>query len=112
MGEAKRRGSKGQRVQTARAAIEAVRPEFIECGRCHTHVTQLEPMNTRAESGLTAVFAGICPSCSYQVWAFSGDPQAVKNAMLAMQQLANDDHGIASPNMEIETFLGTAERRR
>ena len=111
MGEAKKRGTKEQRAQAAHAAIEALRPEFVECGKCHAHVTQLEAMDTCGETGLTAVFAGICPNCSHQVWAFTGDPHAVQNAMLLMQQLAEREHGLA-PGMELETFVGTAARKR
>lgn len=95
-------------MQAARAALEALRPEFVECGKCHSHVTQLEAMETRGETGLTAVFAGICPNCSHQVWAFAGDPDAVQKAMVLMQQLASREHGLA-PGMELETFVGTAE---
>ena len=42
-------------------------------------------MDTRNMKGIRAAFGGICPSCGETVLAFSGDQDAVADAMIAWQ---------------------------
>lgn len=85
MGQAKQRGTKEQRVAQAQAKIEALRPEHLVCGSCKTAFTDFGAMDTRNMKGIHAGFGGICPSCGETVLAFSGEQEAVANAMLAWQ---------------------------
>lgn len=85
MGQAKQRGSKDQRVAQAKAKIDALRPEKLVCGACKTSFTDFESISTRHMPGIHAAFGGICPSCEETVLAFSGEKDAVANAMIAWQ---------------------------
>ncbi|WP_321810340.1 MULTISPECIES: hypothetical protein [unclassified Burkholderia] len=85
MGQAKQRGTKEQRIAQAQAKIEALRPEKLVCGACKTAFTDLDAMDTRNMTGIRAAFGGICPSCGETVFAFSGNQDAVADAMIAWQ---------------------------
>lgn len=85
MGQAKQRGTKEQRIAQAQAKVEALRPEKLVCGACKTAFTEFEAMDTRNMTGIRAAFGGICPSCGETVLAFSGDQEAVADAMIAWQ---------------------------
>jgi hypothetical protein len=85
MGQAKQRGTQAQRVAAAKARIDALRPEKLVCGACKTAFTEFDAMDTRNLRGIHAAFGGICPSCGETVLAFSGEKEAVANAMLAWQ---------------------------
>jgi hypothetical protein len=85
MGQAKQRGSKDERVAQAKAKIDALRPEKPVCGSCKTSFTNFESIGTRNMPGIHAAFGGVCPSCGETVLAFSGEKQAVANAMIAWQ---------------------------
>jgi hypothetical protein len=50
-------------------------------------------------TGIHAAFGGICPSCGETVLAFSGEKEAVANAMIAWQDA-----------MESESKLGRQSR--
>lgn len=85
MGQAKQRGTKEQRIAQAQAKIGALRPEKLVCGACKTAFTDFDAMDTRNMTGIRAAFGGICPSCGETVLAFSGDQDAVADAMIAWQ---------------------------
>ncbi|KUZ02888.1 hypothetical protein WS50_18970 [Burkholderia territorii] len=85
MGQAKLRGTKEQRIAQAQAKIGALRPEKLVCGACKTAFTDFDAMDTRNMTGIRAAFGGICPSCGETVLAFSGEQDAVANAMIAWQ---------------------------
>ncbi|WP_407973315.1 hypothetical protein ACJ51O_36280 (plasmid) [Burkholderia pyrrocinia] len=85
MSQAKQRGTKEQRIAQAQAKIEALRPEKLVCGACKTASTDFDAMDARNRTGIRAAFGGICPSCGETVLAFSGDQDAVADAMIAWQ---------------------------
>ncbi|RDU96718.1 hypothetical protein [Trinickia dinghuensis] len=91
MGQAKQRGTKDQRVAEAKAKIDALRPEKLVCGSCKTAFTDFDAMSTRNMPGIHAAFGGICPSCGETVLAFSGEQEAVANAMIAWQDAMEDE---------------------
>ncbi|AST32040.1 hypothetical protein [Ralstonia solanacearum] len=86
MGEAKRRGTQAQRVSQAQARLDALRPEKLVCGACQTAFTTFDGMEPRNLPGIHAIFGGECPNCGESVISFSGEPEAVANAMLLYQQ--------------------------
>ena len=91
MGQARQRGTKGQRVAQARAKIDALRPEKLVCGACKTAFTDFDTMVTRNMRGIHAAFGGICPSCGETVLAFSGEQDAVANALIAWEDVMGNE---------------------
>jgi hypothetical protein len=87
MGQAKQRGSQEQRISQAKAKFDALRPEKLVCGACKTAFTEFEALDTRNMRGINAVFGGQCPACDESVMAFSGQPDAVADAMIAWQDI-------------------------
>jgi hypothetical protein len=85
MGQAKQRGTREQRMAQAQAKIDVLRPEKLVCGACKTAFTDFEAMDTRHMRGINAAFGGHCPACGEAVLAFSGEPDAVADAMVAWQ---------------------------
>ena len=85
MGQAKNRGTQDQRIAQARAKIDALRPAKMVCGACKTSFTDFGLIDTQGMPGIHAAFGGVCPSCGETVLAFSGDKDAVANAMIAWQ---------------------------
>ncbi|SAK70318.1 hypothetical protein AWB82_04211 [Caballeronia glebae] len=85
MGQAKQRGTKDERIALAKAKMDALRPEKLVCGACKTAFSDFDAMDTRNMKGIHAAFGGTCPSCGETVLAFSGDKDAVADAMIAWQ---------------------------
>jgi len=85
MGQAKQRGTQAQRISQAKAKMDAVRPKKLVCGACKATLTDFDTLDTRNLPGILAAFSGTCPSCGETVLAFSGEQNAVANAMLAWQ---------------------------
>ncbi|KIG11227.1 hypothetical protein BurMR1_1887 [Burkholderia sp. MR1] len=85
MGQAKQRGTKDERIALAKAKVDALRPEKLVCGACKTAFSDFDAMDTRNMKGIHAAFGGTCPSCGETVLAFSGDKDAVADAMIAWQ---------------------------
>lgn len=81
MGQAKKRGTLEQRTAAAKERGEALRPANLICGSCEAAVTEFESMDTRGMAGIRAGFAGICPACGDTVFALSGEPEAVAEAI-------------------------------
>lgn len=100
MGEAKRRGTKDQRIAQAQVKIAALRPDKLVCGSCKTAFSEFEAMDTRNMRGIDGAFGGICPSCGETVLAFSGDSDAVADAMLAWQDAMGGDAKIGSQSRD------------
>ncbi|WP_242540275.1 hypothetical protein [Trinickia mobilis] len=46
---------------------------------------EFEVVDTRGMRGISAGFAGICPSCGDTVFALSGEPDAVAEAMVTLE---------------------------
>ncbi|WP_321949367.1 hypothetical protein [Paraburkholderia sp. J10-1] len=91
MGQARQRGTQEQRVAQAKAKIEALRPAKLVCGACKTAFSDFDALDTRNMAGIQAAFGGICPSCGETVLSFSGEKDAVANAMLAWQDAMEDE---------------------
>jgi hypothetical protein len=91
MGQAKQRGSQEQRIAQAKAKINALRPEKLVCGACKTAFTEFVSMDTRNMRDINAVFGGQCPACGESVMAFSGQPDAVADAMVAWQDVIDGE---------------------
>jgi hypothetical protein len=77
MGQAKRRGTLGDRIAQAHARIAATRPEKLVCNGCGADVTTTHPVSTRGLSGIDAIWVGQC-DCGQTTFAASGDPTAVQ----------------------------------
>lgn len=112
MGQAKQRGTKEQRAAQAKAKIDALRPEKLVCGSCKTAFTDFEAIGTRNMKGIHAAFGGLCPSCGETVLAFSGEKEAVANAMLAWQDAMGNESklGKQSDSGEHVPFEDDAKR--
>jgi hypothetical protein len=98
MGQARQRGTKEQRVAEAKAKIDALRPEKLVCGACKTAFSDFDALNTRNMPGIEAAFGGICPSCGETVLSFSGEQNAVANAMLAWHDAMENDGKLGKPS--------------
>lgn len=86
MGQAKQRGSQADRIEQAKAKIEALKPDHLVCNNYQAEVTDIQTMNTRGIAGIDAAFAGICPSCGQSTYAIKGEPDAVANLAGAMEE--------------------------
>ena len=91
MGQARQRGTQEQRVAQAKAKFEALRPEKLVCGACKTAFSDFDALDTRNMAGIQAAFDGICPSCGEAALSFSGERDAVANAMLAWQDAMENE---------------------
>lgn len=86
MGQAKQRGSQADRIRQAKERIEALKPEFIVCNNCQAHIVDIHVMNTGGMNGIDAAFGGVCPSCSQTTYAVKGEPDAMADFSLAMDE--------------------------
>ncbi|MCX4151749.1 MULTISPECIES: hypothetical protein [Paraburkholderia] len=100
MGQAKQRGTQEQRIAQAQAKIEALRPEKLVCGACKTAFTDFDSMDTRNMRGINAAFGGHCPACGETVLAFSGEADAVADAMIAWQDAMGSEAKIGSQSRD------------
>jgi len=91
VGQARQRGTQAQRIAQARAKVEALRPEKLVCGACKTAFSDFDALDTRNMARIQAAFGGICPSCGETVLSFSGEKDAVANAMLAWQDAMENE---------------------
>lgn len=92
MGQAKQRGSQKERAKQAREKIEMMKPAMIVCNACKAEITDIHAMDTRGMPGIQAVFAGMC-SCGNTTQAMLGDPDAVADLVMAMEE-TNGEQGI------------------
>lgn len=84
MGQAKNRGSQVARVEQAKARIEAMKPKTIVCNHCKADITDIRAMDSRGMDGIQGAFAGLC-ECGSTTYAMHGAPEAVADAMEALQ---------------------------
>lgn len=77
MGQAKRRGSRDERIAQAVRKMEETRPEKLICNSCQAEVTDLHPVSTRGLRGIEAIWMGQC-QCGHTTFAAGGDPDAVQ----------------------------------
>lgn len=85
MGQAKNRGSQQARMEMAIQAKSQLRPEYLVCNECQSHITDFHELNTKGLSGINAAYAGIC-SCGGTTYAISGSKDAVEKAAMALQE--------------------------
>ncbi|MGN6318707.1 hypothetical protein [Trinickia sp.] len=71
--------------------MDALRPEQLVCGACKTAFTDFDAMDTRNMRGIHAAFGGICPACGETVLAFSGEEEAVAEAIVAWQNVMRSE---------------------
>jgi hypothetical protein len=87
MGQAKQRGNQTERIAQAKVRIGALKPEYIVCNNCETHIADIHAMDTRGMRGIDAAFAGVCPSCGQSTYAVRGDPDAMADFATAMDEV-------------------------
>ena len=84
MGQAKLRGSHEQRIEQAKARIDALRPAFIICNDCKAEITNIDVMDTRGITGVDACFVGICDKCNGTTYAVKGTPEGCETIAAAL----------------------------
>lgn len=92
MGQAKQRGSQEERAKQAQEKIQAIKPAMIVCNACEAEITDVHAMDARGIPGIRAVFAAMC-SCGNTTHAMLGDPEAVADLVMAIEE-ANGGQGI------------------
>lgn len=90
MGQAKRRGTKEERIAQAQARVSALRPEKLVCGKCKADIVEFETMETRVLPGLDAAYAGNCPQCGHSTWAFKGTDEAMADAAAIIEEMVGE----------------------
>lgn len=94
MGQAKLRGSLTERVEQAKARLEAIKPEVIVCNHCKGDIKKADivTLDSRGMDGIKGVFAGKC-ICGHDTLAVIGEPDAAA-AVMALYQEAMGEDGI------------------
>lgn len=87
MGQAKLRGRREDRVAQAKSKADSLRPEKLVCNQCKTEFTEFEVLDAGGMRGITAVFGGICPSCSHTTLAALGEPEAIAAAYAVFEEM-------------------------
>ena len=90
MGQAKNRGSFQDRVEAAKAKMDALRPESITCNNCQHAISDVFPLDSRGMSGIDAAFGGLCPECGQSTYAIKGSEDAVEKLMMVMEEVAGE----------------------
>ena len=85
MGQAKKRGSHDQRVEQAKARIEALRPEFITCNDCKFQIMTIATVDTRRIAGVDACFCGVCEKCGSTTYAMKGTVEGSQELFEALR---------------------------
>lgn len=92
MGQAKQRGSQEECAKQAQDRIKVMKPAMIVCNACEAEITDILVMDTRGMPGIQSVFAGMC-SCGNTTHAMLGDPDAVADLVMAVEE-TNGEQGI------------------
>jgi hypothetical protein len=90
MGQAKARGSQDERAAHAKARIEARKPASITCNHCKAEIKDIHVMDARGIEGIEEAYVGTCDACGNSTFALRGEPDAVANAMVAIEQSMED----------------------
>jgi hypothetical protein len=90
MGQAKSRGSHAERVELAKARIEALKPTIITCNNCKAGITDIQVMDSCGLAGIRAAYAGMC-QCGHTTFALQGEPEDVAAAMVALERAMEGD---------------------
>ena len=88
MGQAKLRGTPEQRKQAAIDKQLSLRPKHIICNHCQAELTGLQPMDISDLKGIEAAFAAHCPHCDHNTFAIKGEPEAVAQMHMAIEDAA------------------------
>ena len=105
MGEARRRGTREQRMKQAIERIEKMKPESLTCNNCQEKITEISRMDTRGMKGLKAGFAGICPKCNESTFALMGDEDAIMDAADCLAEAMGSEPKVGieiAPNLKPE----------
>ncbi|MBC7172331.1 MAG: hypothetical protein H5U40_07900 [Polyangiaceae bacterium] len=78
MGEARRRGTREDRIAKAIERIEALRPAFIVCNGCAAELRDVFPLEIESAPGLDAVHYARCEACDAETLAAQGTPEALR----------------------------------
>lgn len=78
MGQAKKRGSQGQRIAEARARERAKFPSTGECNECQAQLSDIEPMDVRAVFSMRLAGRATCNSCGGTTWALDGTQEGLE----------------------------------
>jgi Zn finger protein HypA/HybF involved in hydrogenase expression len=84
MGQAKKRGSREERVAQAKQLIHELTPKEIKCNECGALTFDIKALDIKRLPGVTGVYVGKCNYCNSQTTAMTGEPQNVFNMMNMM----------------------------
>ena len=85
MGQAKLRGTTQQRQAAAIEKQLTLRPKHITCNHCQAVLTEMQPMGLTDIQGIEAAFAAHCPHCDHDTYAIKGEPEAVAQLHMAIE---------------------------
>lgn len=100
MGQAKQRGTLADRVEQAKARLEAIKPEVIICNHCKGDIEKdaIVALDSRGIDGIQGVFAGKC-ICGHNTLAVLGEPEAAAAVMAAYQEAVGEEGILGSQPM-------------
>lgn len=78
MGDAKRRGTREERVAKAIERIERLRPAAIVCNGCQAELRDVSPVPFVPIAGLDAVYVARCEACDAETLSAEGTPEALR----------------------------------
>lgn len=96
MGDAKRKGSRDERVAAAIAKLEALRPDVIQCNDCKAQLTEIVRIDARNMRGIEAAFSAHCAACDADTLALKGDPEAVADFFAFVQSTTGGEGNIGT----------------
>jgi hypothetical protein len=91
MGKAKQRRESAKQMAQAKERKTSIRPKRIVCNNCQSEIKDFHKMDTRGMKGIDAAYAGVCNICRHDTWAIKGDPAAVAELSMIME----DESGVA-----------------
>lgn len=96
MGDAKRRGTREQRITAAIAKVEALRPSVIICNGCNAELREVLRLDSRNMKGIEAAYAAHCSNCASDTFALKGDAEAVASFFATMEEVTGEEGKIGS----------------
>lgn len=91
MGQAKLRGTPEQRRHAAIERQLSLRPKYVKCNHCQAELTELQPIDISGMTGIEAAFAAHCPHCGHDTFAIKGEPEAVAQMHMAIEDAAGSE---------------------
>lgn len=77
MGQAKSRGTRGERVAAAMQTAARMKAPVIACNVCMTELPEAELLDTAGLQGVDLAFKAHCSACDQDTWAVRGEASAV-----------------------------------